>query len=159
PAAGAPPPTCAPLAGAVHVAFARWDRAPVSMFAGAGGRVATDPELGGELAASPEAPFAEPLDIGTAKVARTVESGEVFQYTFDLGDDWTHCCVVADASIYPLEVLGARPPLPAPFWGATHEGTGSSPRICWRRCAMSRRPVVRCPSTSTRSSPCSIRTP
>lgn len=154
-----PSHTFAQLAEAIDVAFARWDRAHLSMFTLADGRVVTDPELGGELAASPEAPFAEPLDIGTAKVARTVESGEMFQYTFDHGDDWTHCCVVADASIDPLEVLGARPPLPAPFWGATHEGTGSSPRICWRCCAMSRRPVVRCPSTSTRSSPCSIRTP
>ena len=112
-----PSHTFAQLAGAIDVAFARWDRAHLSMFTLADGRVVTDPELGGELAASPEAPFAEPLDIGTAKVARTVESGEVFQYTFDLGDDWTHCCVVADASIDPLEVLGVRPPLPAPFWG------------------------------------------
>src|SRR5699024_691460 len=73
--------------------------------------------LGGELASSPEGPLAEPLDIGTAKVARTVGRGEEFQYTFDLGDGWVHRCVVGDATIDPREMLGTRPSAPSPFWG------------------------------------------
>ena len=112
-----PSHTFAQLAEAIDVAFARWDRAHLSMFTLADGRVVTDSELGGELASSPEGPLAEPLDIGTATVAQTVGRGEEFQYTFDLGDGWVHRCVVGDATIDPREVLGTRPSAPSPFWG------------------------------------------
>ena len=38
-----------------------------------------------------------------------LEPGAEFQFTFDLGDDWTHRCVVGEDKIDPLEVLGITP--------------------------------------------------
>ncbi|MGH3638508.1 MAG: UPF0158 family protein [Mycobacterium sp.] len=43
--------------------------------------------------------------------------GAEFQFTFDLGDDWTHRCVVGDAKIDPVEVLGITARKPLPYWG------------------------------------------
>ncbi len=43
--------------------------------------------------------------------------GAEFQFTFDLGDDWTHRCVVAEEKIDPVEVLGVSPEAPLPYWG------------------------------------------
>lgn len=112
-----PSHTFAQLAEAINDAFARWDRAHLSMFTLADGRTITDPELGDELVASPGEPLAAPLDMSTARVARTVERGEEFQFTFDLGDDWTHRCLVGEQKVDPVDVLGIRPSVPMPYWG------------------------------------------
>lgn len=93
------------LANAVNDAFARWDRSHLSMFTLADGRVVTDVV---EI---------ETVDIETTKVARLLRPGAEFQYTFDLGDDWTHRCVIGDAKVDPIEVLGIAPKKPLPYWG------------------------------------------
>ncbi|MFF1254798.1 UPF0158 family protein [Pseudarthrobacter sp. NPDC058329] len=105
------------LANAINGAFARWDRSHLSMFSLADGRVITDEETGAEMAASVHGPITASIDIEVAKVVRTVEPGAEFQFTFDLGDAWTHRCVVAEVKVDPLEVLGIRPGIPLPYWG------------------------------------------
>jgi hypothetical protein len=69
------------------------------------------------MAGSIGGPIIAPIDIAAAKVARTLEPGAEFQFTFDLGDAWTHRCVVGEEKIDPLEVLGIRPDAPLPYWG------------------------------------------
>ena len=105
------------LADAINDAFARWDRSHLSMFTLADGRVIADEETGAEMASSIRGPIIAPIDIAAAKVARTVEAGAEFQFTFDLGDAWTHRCVVGEVKVDPLEVLGIRPDSPLPYWG------------------------------------------
>lgn len=106
------------LAEAINDAFARWDRSHLSMFTLADGRVVTDEGTGAEMVgAISGGPLVASLDIASAGVARTVALGAEFQFTFDLGDDWTHRCVVAEQKIDPMEVLGIQPTAPLPYWG------------------------------------------
>ena len=112
-----PSHTFADLADAVNDAFARWDRAHLSMFTLADGRVVTDKESGYELAESIRGPIRAPMDIAVTRVARTVELGAEFQFVFDLGDQWIHRCAVETEKVDPVEVLGIRPAGPRPYWG------------------------------------------
>ncbi|MDV2981542.1 UNVERIFIED_CONTAM: UPF0158 family protein [Actinomycetes bacterium ARC8] len=105
------------LANAINDAFARWDRSHLSMFTLDDGRVITDEETGAEMAGSISGPIIAPINIATAKVARTLEPGAEFKFMFDLGDAWTHRCVLGEVKIDPLEVLGIRPDAPLPYWG------------------------------------------
>ena len=105
------------LANAINDAFARWDRSHLSMFTLADGRVITDEETGAEMAGSIRGPIITPIDIAAAKVARTLEPGAEFQFTFDLGDALTHRCVVGLVKVDPLEVLGIRPDAPPAVLG------------------------------------------
>jgi hypothetical protein len=105
------------FARAINDAFARWDLSHLSMFTLDDGRVITDEYTGAELAAAAAGPVLAPLDIGSAKVARILEPGAEFQFTYDLGDQWTHRCVVAEQKVDPLEVLGIRPDAPQAYWG------------------------------------------
>ena len=105
------------LADAVNDAFARWDRGHLSVFTLADGRVVTDEETGAEMAGSAGGPIVTPLDIGATKVAKVLGPGAEFQFAFDLGDDWTHRCVVGAEKVDPLEVLGIRSDKPLPYWG------------------------------------------
>lgn len=106
------------LAEAIDTAFARWDRAHLSVFTLADGRVVTDRETGAELADGVGGPLrAAPVDMAAAKVASTVALGAEFQYTFDLGDDWVHRCVVGETKIDPRDEFGIVPPGPLPYWG------------------------------------------
>lgn len=104
------------LADAINVAFARWDRAHLSVFTLPDGRVVTDGESGAEFAGSAAGPIQAPLDIETTTVAESVVEGAEFRYVFDLGDDWTHQCVVEER-LDPLERLGFTPEEPVPVWG------------------------------------------
>lgn len=104
------------LAEAINTAFARWDRAHLSLFTLADGRWVTDSATGQEFASMAAGPVTTHVDMETAKVARFVEPGSEFQFTFDLGDDWTHRCVVGPM-VDPMEVLGIRPRAPLPYWG------------------------------------------
>jgi len=70
-----------------------------------------------ELAESAGGPISAPLDIESAKVAQVLEPGAEFQFMFDLGDEWTHRCVLAEGKIDPVETLGVRPDTPLPYWG------------------------------------------
>jgi hypothetical protein len=47
------------------------------------------------------------LDHDKLKVCRTVKPGDTFEYVFDLGDNWTHRCVVDPAKVDPLSEYGA----------------------------------------------------
>ena len=106
------------LANAINDAFARWDRSHLSMFTLDDGRVITDEETGAEImVGSIRGPVIPAIDIATAKVARALKLGAEFQFTFDLGDAWTHRCVVSEVNVDPLEVLGVRPDSPLPYWG------------------------------------------
>ncbi len=105
------------FADAVNGAFARWDRAHLSMFTLADGRVVTDKQMAAEMGGAIGKPITEPLDIEMVKVARTLGAGAEFQFTFDLGDDWTHRCVVGREKVDPVEVLGVRPGVPLAYWG------------------------------------------
>ncbi|MFF1253812.1 hypothetical protein ACFVYC_15120 [Pseudarthrobacter sp. NPDC058329] len=105
------------LADAINDAFARWDRSHLSLFTLADGRVITDEETGAEMAGSIDGPIIAPIDIAAAKVIPTLEPGAEFQFTFDLGDAWTHRCVVGAVKVDPVEVLGVRPDVPLPYWG------------------------------------------
>ena len=135
-----PAHTFAQLADAINNAFARWDLAHLSMFTLADGTVVTDRESADEFAASPFGPITLSLDIGSAKVATTLRPGAEFRFVFDLGDDWTHRCVVEKEKVDPLEVLGIRPRGPLAYWGwgampdqygrrwADDDGQGRTPR-------------------------------
>ena len=105
------------LANAVNNAFARWDLAHLSVFTLADGRVVTDQETGAEMAGSIDGPITATLEIAAARVTRTLKPGAEFQFTFDLGDNWTHRCVVDADRVDPLEVLGVTPDVPLPYWG------------------------------------------
>ncbi len=101
--------TFAQLATAIDDAFARWDRAHLHMFElGKHGGLLVDrywddpPE---------EARLDEQVRLGS------LTGGEQFVYVFDLGDDWTHLCTVADQRIDPLDTLGIVPDVPLPHWG------------------------------------------
>jgi hypothetical protein len=105
------------LAGAIDTAFARWDRAHLSVFTLADGRVVTDRETGADLASGVGGPILAPIDMAETKVARTLALGAEFQYTFDLGDEWVHRCVVGEKKIDPMDELGIVPTVPLPYWG------------------------------------------
>ncbi|WP_342661650.1 IS1096 element passenger TnpR family protein [Rhodococcus ruber] len=105
------------LANAVNDAFARWDRAHLSMFTLADGRVVTDAQTRAEMAESIGGPITETMDIASAKVARLLKPGAEFQFTFDLGDNWTHRCEVGKQKIDPVQEVGVLPEVPLPYWG------------------------------------------
>ena len=113
----APSHTFLDLAEAIDDAFARWDRSHLSMFTLADGRVVTDDETGQEMAVTSFGPVVDTLDIESAKVGGMLSLGAVFQYTFDLGDNWVHRCVVGDRKVDPLDELGIVPDKPLPYWG------------------------------------------
>lgn len=105
------------LADAINTAFARWDRAHLSMFHLTDGTIITDVETAAELPEGPSGDLPATLDIETAKIADTLELGAEFRYVFDLGDNWVHRCVVDSEMIDPEAELGVRPAQPLPYWG------------------------------------------
>lgn len=113
----APSHTFLDLADAIDDAFARWDRSHLSVFTLADGRLITDDETGQEMASSSFGPVVSAVDIASAKVGRTLALGAEFQYTFDLGDNWVHRCVIGERKIDPLDELGIVPDKPLPYWG------------------------------------------
>jgi len=109
----------AALASAIDGAFARWDRAHLHAFTFSdGGRIGGPFELWDEVG--------DMRDSSETKLSM-LQTGSLFSYVFDLGDDWTHLCSVALKKIDPLEVLGVTPQLPTPYfgWGDVPAGRGS----------------------------------
>jgi Plasmid pRiA4b ORF-3-like protein len=112
------------FAVAIDDAFARWDRAhlhefhlfePGATFESRPRRVA-EPDLDWDDDDEDTVPLA------TTKLA-VLRPGQQFLYVFDLGDDWTHLCTVADKLIDPADKVGlsaAEMPGPLPYfgWGA-----------------------------------------
>ena len=108
------------FAVAIDDAFARWDRAhlhefqlfaPDATFETRPTRVADpDPDWDDEEAVMP---------IRTTKLS-VLKPGRQFLYVFDLGDDWTHLCTVADQLIDPADAVGLDAdamPGPSSYWG------------------------------------------
>lgn len=56
------------------------------------------------------------LDGRSTKLSR-LAAGEQFAHVFDLGDNWTHLCTVANTRIDPLTERGTDLGRPAPYWG------------------------------------------
>lgn len=101
--------TFAALATAIDDAFARWDRAHLHEFRLSDGVRLTTP-YGDDDELGPS------LDDRRTKLSR-LRPGELFLYTFDLGDDWTHLCVVGPERVDPDEELGIVPGGPLAYWG------------------------------------------
>ena len=97
------------LGDAIDTAFARWDRSHLSLF-----ELADATDVCGPIE------WDDPPDgsvfAGATRLSR-LNAGEQFIYTFDMGDDWTHLCTVAQQRIDPLEALGIIPAGPLPYWG------------------------------------------
>jgi hypothetical protein len=99
--------TFAELADAIDDAFGRWDRAHLHQFDLSGDRVvANDVE-----------DLPEEAEHSTKVRLSSLQLGEQFSYTFDLGDSWRHLCTVEPSRIDALEVLGLEPEKPLPYWG------------------------------------------
>ncbi len=62
------------------------------------------------------------VDAATVLVAAELSAGEGFVYTFDLGAEWRHLCIVLPGTIDPTAELGEVPPVPI-----TVDGWGSLP--------------------------------
>ncbi|MDX6688531.1 MAG: hypothetical protein QOF86_4659 [Baekduia sp.] len=94
---------------AIDTAFARWDRAHLTLF-----------ELSDATDVCGPIEWDDPPD-GSVFAGATrlsgLNAGEQFLYIFDMGDDWTHLCTVAGQRIDPLEALGIIPDRPLPYWG------------------------------------------
>jgi hypothetical protein len=101
------------LASAIDDAFARWDVAHLHAFELPGGRLVGLPDT------APPHDLDAPrwLDHRRTKVARELSPGDRFTYTFDLAEEWRHCCVVLEETVDPLYAYGARPRRPAIVWG------------------------------------------
>lgn len=100
------------LGEAIDDAFARWDRSHLHEFTlpRAGKRVT-------EFRYSDDIDPDQELDADTVTLGEALALGEEFRYTFDLGDNWRHRCVIADHEIDPMTELGVRPDRPLPYWG------------------------------------------
>jgi hypothetical protein len=105
-----PPHTFEQFAQAIDAAFARWDLSHLHEFELADGRLIGFPSDEFE-------PDVVWLDHAKLKVCRTVKAGDRFEYVFDLGDNWTHRCVVEPAKVDPVMEYGLIPSTPVVIWG------------------------------------------
>ncbi|WP_152347044.1 UPF0158 family protein [Brevibacterium sp. CFH 10365] len=112
-----PAHTFADFADAINSAFARWDLAHLSVFTLADGRVITDEFSAEEFSTSEFGPVQETLDFTRVKVVRETKSGDEFRFTFDLGDNWTHRCVVSERKLDPNAMFDDPPDRPVAIWG------------------------------------------
>lgn len=108
--------TFAQLADAIDDAFARWDRAHLHEFHFP--HHLDDSTGGYERITVPDPDWDDDAvtDLRTAKLSR-LRAGEQFLYAFDLGDDWTHLCTVADQRVDPLDTYGITPARPVAYFG------------------------------------------
>jgi hypothetical protein len=102
--------TFAQLAGAIDIAFARWDLAHMHMFSLADATQITELRQW-----DGEAPDGS-LDSQTTKLGK-LTPGEQFAYVFDFGDDWAHLCTIGEQRIDPLNTVGITPAAPTAYWG------------------------------------------
>ena len=99
----------AQLAESIDLAFARWDHSHLHAFELADGRRYM---LGGSEF-EPEVIDSTATTLGSLDLVR----GSEFDYVFDLGDDWSHRCVLVSTDVDPVEEYGAPPEGPVPIWG------------------------------------------
>jgi Plasmid pRiA4b ORF-3-like protein len=99
----------AELGEAIDVAFARWDHSHLHVFEFRDGKRYM---LGGREF-EPEV-----IDsTGVTLASLGLDGGTVFEYVFDLGDDWRHRCEVQTIEVDPEEEYGTSPDIPVPIWG------------------------------------------
>ena len=101
------PETGHAVRAAIDDAFGRWDRAHLHQYDLSGDRVV----------ANDVDDLPEEAEHSTKVRLSTLQLGEQFSYTFDLGDSWRHLCTVEPSRIDALEVLGLEPEKPLPYWG------------------------------------------
>ncbi len=126
------------LGDAIDTAFARWDRAHLSLF-----ELADATDVCGPI--QWEDPPEGSVFAGATRLSR-LNAGEQFLYTFDMGDDWTHLCTVAEQRIDALEALGIIPDRPLPL--RDPRPVRPAQRSGRRRDRAAARPAVRRPSTA-----------
>lgn len=100
------------FAEAIDDAFARWDRSHLHTF--------ELPDIGKTVTEMRYWDDPDPdddLDADTMTLGELLKPGDEFAYTFDLGDNWRHRCVIDAGDIDPEAVLGIRPAKPMPYWG------------------------------------------
>lgn len=102
--------TFADLAGAVDLAFGRWDRGHLCRFTLPDGGVVSDEETLEDSSAPRRLHL-------SAQVLDVLGPGSSFRYEFDLGDRWTHACTVAEEYVDPVDELGSTPERPTPCFG------------------------------------------
>lgn len=100
------------LAEAIDDAFARWDRSHLHMF-----ELPKLDKTVTEFRYTDDIDPARELDADALTLGELLDPGDEFGYTFDLGDNWRHRCVVDDHEIEPENVLGVVPDRPLPYWG------------------------------------------
>lgn len=101
--------TFAQLAGAIDLAFARWDLAHMHMFT-----LADDTGITRLEQWDGDAPDGSLDD--SLKLSR-LAGGDQFAYVFDFGDDWAHLCTVEPERIDPLDTVGIVPRAPTAYFG------------------------------------------
>ncbi len=89
------------FAEAIDAAFARWDLSHLHTFELSDGRQIGYPD-------DSFAPDLVWLDHAKLKVAKEIKAGEVFEYVFDLGDNWQHRCTVELAEGRPARGVRHR---------------------------------------------------
>lgn len=106
------------LALAVDTYFARWDRGHLHLFRSPGGDTYV---LGGEEEGDEETDTMS-VTIGDLDLREAA----VFDYVFDLGDEWVHRCEVRSVDVNPTAEFGDVPPGPVPIfgWGAIPDQYG-----------------------------------
>lgn len=103
-----PKHTFAELAHAINAAFARWDISHLHAF-----KLADGSRIG-----VPEGDFDTELeDEDRLAVCSVLAQGDRFSYVFDLGDGWTHECVVEHDEVDVVARYGDPPVEPVPVWG------------------------------------------
>jgi hypothetical protein len=98
------------FADAINGAFARWDLSHLHSFELADERLIGYPDDTYE-------PDVVWLDHAKLKVTREVKPGDVFEYVFDLGDNWRHTCTVLAEKADPIDEYGIVPDGPVVIWG------------------------------------------
>lgn len=99
------------FAEAIDDAFARWDRCHLHQFTLPDGKNVTEFRYIDDIDRDRE------LDADTLPLGAALHLGDEFGYTFDLGDNWRHHCVVGPHEIDPEKELGIVPDHPLPYWG------------------------------------------
>lgn len=97
------------LAGAIDAAFARWDLGHLHLFRMPGGEgYLSGGDEEGDASTSTDSVFLGSLGL---------TKGSVFEYVFDLGDEWVHRCEVRAAGVDADAEFGDVPPGPVPLFG------------------------------------------
>ena len=97
------------FANAIDLAFGRWDFAHLHAFRFDDDRM---------FMPGDDEPMDDVRDsTRTRIVSLHLIAGDLFEYVFDMGDEWTHACTVERVEIDPWTEWGEPLPGPVPVWG------------------------------------------